>query len=252
MSRALITGPTAGIGRAFARRLAADGHDLVLVARNVGRLRSLADELAASHGIDVEVLPADLADRDDCARVEERLRDPDRPVDLLVNNAGYALNTRFVDSPIEDQDLQLEVLVRPVLRLTHAAVGSMVARGRGAVVNVASVAAFATFGPYSAHKAWVTVFSESLARELAPTGVRVMALCPGFVRTEFHERAKMDVGRIPDWMWLDADALVDEALADLRRGAARSVPDLRYKVIASVLRHAPRPLLTAAAKLRNR
>jgi uncharacterized protein len=252
VSRALITGPTAGIGQAFARRLAADGHDLVLVARNVGRLRSLADDLGAAHGVDAEVLPADLADTADCARVEERLRDPDRPVDLLVNNAGYALNTRFVDSRIEDQDLQLEVLVRAVLRLTHAAVGPMVARGRGAIVNVASVAAFATFGPYSAHKAWVTVFSESLARELAPTGVRVMALCPGFVRTEFHERAKMDVGRIPDWMWLDADALVAEALSDLRKGVARSVPDLRYKVITSVLRHAPRPVLTAAAKLRNR
>ncbi len=249
MSTALVTGATAGIGRAFVDRLAADGHDLVLVARDRTRLDEVASALAAAHGVEVEVLAADLSDRDDCARVEARLADARRPVDLLVNNAGYSLTGNFADNDVDAEEQLLDVLVRAVLRLTHAAIGPMRARGRGAVLNVASVAAFLPMGLYSAHKAWVTAFSQGPADDLATDGVQVTALCPGFVRTEFHERMGMDTRGIPSWAWLRADDVVDTALADLRRGRAVSIPDARYRVTSSLMRHVPLRLAGRVSRL---
>ncbi len=187
---ALVTGPTAGIGRSFAHQLAASGYDLVLVARDATRLESEAAELRASYGVEVEVLPADLVDRDELARVEARLADRDRPVDLLVNNAGFGLKKRFLDNSVDDEQAMLDVLVTAVMRLTHAALGAMSERGRGGIINVSSVAAFLPRGSYSAAKAYVNSFSE-WARTSTPRGVTVTCLCPGFTKTEFHER--MDV-----------------------------------------------------------
>ncbi len=241
MSRgtALITGPTAGIGRAFADQLAARGDDLVLVARNHERLEELAAELRSAHGVDVEVLAADLAERVDLARVERRLADPERPVSLLVNNAGFGHKHPFTENTVEDEQEMLDVLVTAVMRLSHAAVGPMLERGEGAILNVASVAAFLPRGTYSSAKAYVVSFSEWLDLTYRARGVRGMALCPGFVRTEFHER--MGVGRdsAPRWMWLDADRLVREALEDLDRGKTISVPSKRYKVLTAVARSTP-------------
>lgn len=240
---ALVTGATAGIGRAFVERLARDGHDLVVVARTTARLEEVAEQVSAAHGVDVEVLAADLADADDLARVVDRVGARDRPVELLVNNAGFGLNRPFLQTTLADQDRYLDVLVRAVLHLTHAGGRAMAERGRGAIVNVASVAAFSPLNTYSAHKAWVTSFSQAVAAELAPRGVRVMSLNPGFVRTEFHERARMSTSDIPSFMWLDADAVVDAALADLRRGRTLSIPDPRYKVLSSAMRLLPDALI---------
>ncbi len=236
---ALVTGPTAGIGLAFARRLAATGHHLVLVARDEQRLRDVADDLRREHGVEVEVLAADLADRAALARVEARVADPDRPVDLLVNNAGFGLKHPFLENDIEDEQAMLDVLVTAVLRLSHAALGPMVARRDGAIVNVSSVAGYLPRGTYSAAKAYVTALSEWADLTYRDRGVRVMALLPGFTRTEFHGR--MDVGpdSAPSWMWLDADRLVADALADLERGRTISVPSKRYKVLAAVARYTP-------------
>jgi len=242
---ALVTGATSGIGAAFAERLASRGYDLVLVARSVDRLDQQAQGLRHRYGAGVQVLPADLADRDQLHRVETRLDDASRPVAMLVNNAGYGLAHRFTAGKADDEEQQLDVLVRAVLRLTHAALPPMVARGSGAVVNVSSVGGFVPAGTYNAAKGWVTAFSEGVAGEVRASGVRVMAVCPGFVRTEFHQRAGMDVSRIPGWLWLTPAQVVDGALADLARGRVVSIPTARFKVLSTLARHAPHRLVVS-------
>ncbi|MFC9077036.1 SDR family NAD(P)-dependent oxidoreductase [Streptomyces sp. NPDC057062] len=243
MTTALITGATAGIGAAFARRLAADGHDLVLVARDTKRLREHATELHDRHGIEAEVLTADLATDEGIEAVAARLSELKNPVDLLVNNAGFGNKGHYLDVPMADELRMLKVHCEAVLRLTSAAAESMRTRGRGGIVNVASVAAFVPRGTYGASKAWVVQFTQGAARELAGSGVRLMVLCPGFVRTEFHDRAGMGTESIPGWMWLDADKLVATALADLARGRTVSIPDPRYKALMGVVKVTPRALL---------
>ncbi len=245
MSRptALITGPTAGIGSCFAHELARKGYDLVLVARDEARLNALAAEIERAYAGDTEVLPADRADRAQRARVEARVADPERPVDLLVNNAGFGHKRPFLENSVEDEQQMLDVLVTAVLRLTHAALGAMVGRGEGAIINVSSVAGFLPRGTYSAAKAYVTSLSEWADLTYRDQGVRVMALCPGFTKTEFHER--MDVSRdsAPSWMWLEADRLVADALADLEKGKRVSVPSKRYKAMAGLARYTPSTVL---------
>jgi len=238
---ALVTGPTSGIGLAFARALAAEGHDLLLVARTKERLDEVADELSAKHGVTCHVLPADLSDLADSRRVEQVLRA--RPVDVLVNNAGFGLNTPFHRTAIDDEQRSLDVLVRAVMRLSHAALPGMIERGHGAVVNVSSVAGFIPRGSYGAHKAWVTSFSGWANTRYRAKGVRVMAVCPGFVETEFHQRMDADMSGIQRWMWLDADRVVADALKDLRAGKAVSVPSLRYKALVGLSRVTPRRLV---------
>jgi short-subunit dehydrogenase len=240
---ALVTGPTAGIGRSFAVQLAQRGHDLVLVARDRSRLEELAAELRASYGVQVEVLPADLVDRASLAEVESRLADPDRPVDLLVNNAGFGMKERFLDNPVDAENAMLDVLVTAVLRLSHAALGAMTARGRGGVINVSSVAAFLPRGTYGAAKAWVNRFSEWAANEYRGRGVTVTALCPGFTKTEFHER--MGVRRGTGFMWLDVDMLVEKALSDFEKGRVYSIPGAHYRAIAGATRLIPTRALQA-------
>jgi short-subunit dehydrogenase len=242
-STALVTGPTAGIGHSFARQLAARGDDLVLVSRDRVRLDEVALELRASYGVDVEVLAADLSDRTELAAVEARLADPARPIELLVNNAGFGLKGRFLDNTADAEEAMLDVLVTAVLRLSHAALGPMAERGSGGVINVSSVAAFLPRGSYSAAKAWVNSFSEWAAHEYRSRGVTVMALCPGFTRTEFHQR--MDVGRgsAPEFMWLDPDSLVSAALRDFERGKVLSVPSAQYKAVTAAARVLPTRVL---------
>ena len=240
---ALVTGPTSGIGRCFAFQLARRGHDLVLVARDRERLEELAAELRTAYGIDVEVLPADLGDRASLATVEARLADLERPVELLVNNAGFGMKERFLDNPIDAENAMLDVLVTAVLRLSHAALSAMTARGHGGIINVSSVAAFLLRGTYGASKAWVNRFSEWAANEYAPRGVRVMAVCPGFTRTEFHTRMTVTPGAGPSVLWLDADELVAAALADFDKGRVISIPSARYKAITTVARVVPNRVL---------
>lgn len=243
--RALVTGATSGIGAEFARRLAADGWALVLVARDAARLAEAAAELTGRHGHPIDILPADLSTDDGCAAVEARLAEGD-PIELLVNNAGISLNQPFLRSSVAEETELLRLNVHAVLRLTRAAVGPMTRRGRGAVINVSSVAGFGPVMPgstYPASKAWVTAFSESVDLSTRRHGVRVMALCPGYTRTGAHERIGIDMSRTPGWMWLQPAQVVEEALRDLRKGRSVSVPSRRYKLAVAGVRFAPRGLL---------
>jgi uncharacterized protein len=246
---ALITGATAGIGYAFATELASRGHDLVLVARNQERLKATAKELADAHGVDVRTRTADLATTAGIKRVAKVLDDGERPIGLLVNNAGFGLRKWFTDNPIEEEEAVLNVMVRAPMHLTHTALNAMAPRRRGGIVNVASVAGFTPRGTYGAHKAWLISFSRWAHLAYEDQGVQVMALCPGFVRTEFHPRMEARTDNIPDWMWLDAGELVRSALADLDRGVAVSVPTLRWKAIAGLSRIAPARLVARVARL---
>ncbi len=248
MPTALITGPTSGIGNAFARRLAADGWNLVLVARQSARLEQVAQELRAGHGVEVEALGADLSSDRARAQVVKRIADDEPPVDLLINNAGFASPDGVLFSDYSHEDAALEVMVRAVLQLSHAALQTMAARGHGGIINVSSVAGFVPRGTYSAAKAYVTNFTESLAEEARGTGVRVVVTCPGFTRTEFHARSGIDTDPIPDFLWLSADKVVDDALEALRRGRVVTVPGLQWKVIVAAAKHLPIRSITRATR----
>ena len=245
--RALVTGASGGIGEALARRLAARGCHLVLVARTEPALEKLAGELSAAHGLDVEVLPADLITEEGVARVEARLANEGvPPVDLLVNNAGYGSAGFFgeLDPSRVAGEVRLNVLA--LVRLTRAAVPGMVARGGGAVLNVSSVAGLQpipNMATYAATKAFVTSFSEALHEELRGRGVTVTALLPGFTRTGFQARSGLERSGIPDFAWMDAGRVADAGLAATDAGRAICIPGLVWKAIATVTRPIPRSLV---------
>jgi uncharacterized protein len=252
MSTALITGGTAGIGAAFARALAAGGDDLVLVARDPDRLSEMATELKERYAINVEVIPADLAVRDDVIRVAERLSSLDQPIDMLINNAGFGIRAKLTDPDTTPHEHAIDVMIRAVLMLAAAAGRTMRDRGAGTIINVSSTAGFVAMGNYSAIKAWVTAYTESLANELHGSGVNVTALCPGYVRTEFHQRAKINIGSIPELLWLDVNRLVADCLQDAAAGKVISIPSKRYKVMIGIVERLPhRALRAISRKLRS-
>ena len=245
MSTALVTGGTSGIGLAFCRELAERGNDLVIVARHRARLENVSDELRARHSVNVEIMAADLSKRAALRRVSDRVADRDRPIDLLVNNAGFGTSKSFLKGDLSDEEAMLDVLCHAVLVLSHAGALSMKDRGRGAIINVSSVAGFVPMGTYGAAKGWCTAFTENLAHELAGSGVSATALCPGFTHTELHERANVDMSKLPKVMWLEADRLVRDCLDDVKAGKVLSVPGMQYKVIAGIAEVAPRALVRA-------
>lgn len=252
MTTVLITGASSGIGAGFAERFAGLGHRLILVARDEARLQQSAVRLREKSGSDVEVLPADLSTDEGCAAVEQRLSDTTRPVDILVNNAGFALGVEVVHSDIDDEERMLRVLVRAPLRLTKAALPGMLARRHGTLLMVSSVAGIVSYNSYGAAKAWALRFSESLSTQLVGTGVRAMALCPGLVHTEFHQRGNVDTAGAPAFMWLTVDRVVDECLRDLARGKVISIPSRRYRVLIGIGRHLPSSAVVAITRLRAR
>ena len=241
---ALVTGASSGIGAEFTEQLAEQGYDIILVARDEIRLNERAELLRKNYGITCEVLVADLAQRAGIKRVETRLAEGG--VEFLVNNAGFGINRRFADSDIDRESENLEVLVSAVMRLTHAALPFMRKQQKGYIVNVSSVAGWIAGGTYSASKSWVTVFSEFLAVDLAPEGIKVTALAPGFTHTEFHQRGKMNMSGLPRWLWLESKHVVSAGIASVRRGAAISVPGRQYRVLYLLIRHLPRSLVRKA------
>ncbi len=243
---ALVTGASSGIGASCARLLAAKGTDLVVVARQAGRLAEVAGQLRDTYRVGVEVLAADLTDPDACAGVEARLADTGRPVELLVNNAGFGVSGPFARQPVDSAQSQIELNVRALTRLTHAALPGMLERGHGGILNVSSMAGF-VLSPdsavYGAAKAFVTSFSESLHAEVRRSGVHVTALCPGFTRTQFHAANGVDASGIPGFAWLESDDVARAGLAAVAAGRALSVPGAQYKVAAQLTRFVPRTVV---------
>lgn len=247
MTTALITGAGAGLGAEFAEQLAARGHDLVLVSRTRSDLEAVAERVRSAYGVRTEVLPADLSDPAGLERVARRIASPGAEgpsalgeIDLLVNNAGYGLRSSFLRSDVAAEEHMLDLLCRATLVLSHAAGRSMRGRGRGAIVNVSSVAAFVPGGTYAAAKAWVVTFTESLALELAGTGVTATVVCPGFTHTRFHQRAEMNMSSLPALAWLEAAEVVRQGLSDARRGRVVSVPSRRYTALSTLIDVLPR------------
>lgn len=243
MATALVTGATAGIGAAYAELLAKAGFDLVLVARDLPRLNTVANNLKKSYKIKVETIKADLTKPMQLANVEKRLANASKPIEVLINNAGFGIKDSFLDSELKREQELLDVLVTAPMRLTHAALPHMVKRNSGVIVNVSSIASWIAGGTYSSAKSYLTVFSEYLNNELKGTKVKVSALCPGFTRTEFHQRGKMRMTGLPNFMWLDANKLVAKSWSDAQKNKAVSVPGFQYKTLAIIAQYAPRPLV---------
>jgi short-subunit dehydrogenase len=240
---ALITGASSGIGKGFAVRLAAEGYDLVLAARRVERMQAIARELCEIHGVEVEVMRADLADDVQLAAVEERLRLEPR-LAMLVNNAGFMTPLRFADAPVDTWDGMTRVHMLATVRLSHAALTGMLARGRGDLINVASIAAFVPMPRnvmYTATKRFLVSFTEGLFQETVGTGVRVQALCPGWTRTEIVADERIDTSRIGNWSTVDD--VVDASLRGLRRRKLVVIPGWYSRLLVMLTHLTWRPLL---------
>jgi len=254
-SWALVTGATVGIGESFTRLLAHNGYNIVLVARDLPRLQERAKTLESTFGIATTVIQADLATDAGCKTIEDFIAN--NQIDVLINNAGFGINKAFTMSQLDAEQQLLDVLVRTPMRLMHVALPGMKERNKGVIINVSSVAGWIAGGTYSASKSYLTVLSESLHTELSSTNVKVSALCPGFTRTEFHQRGRMSMKGLPAFMWLNSDKLVAKAWKDAVGGKAVSVPGWQYQLLTFVMRNAPRPMvrkigMNVRAKQRNK
>ena len=238
---ALVTGATAGIGESFTRLLAAKGFNLVLVARDEARLHERAAGLKENFGAESVVIVADLATEAGCAKVEDYIRANE--IEVLINNAGFGINKAFTMSDLAKEEEVLKVLVRTPMRLMHIVLPAMKERNSGIVINVSSVASFIAGGAYSASKAYLTVLSESLSTELSATNIKVSALCPGFTRTEFHQRGRMKMAGLPNFMWLNSDFLVAKAWKDAVSGKPVSIPGWQYKALVGLISLVPRAIV---------
>jgi len=235
---ALVTGATAGIGESFTRLLAAQGFNIVLVARDEVRLHERAAGLREKYGVQTFVLPADLATKSGVKSIEKYIQSYE--IEVLINNAGFGINKAFTASNLVDEQDLLNVLVRAPMRLMHVILPGMKKRKSGTIINVSSVAGFIAGGTYSAAKSYLTVISESLHTELKGSGIFISALCPGFTRTEFHKRGRMKMNGLPNFMWLNADRLVAQSWKDAQANKPVSIPGWQYKVLVAIISIAPR------------
>ena len=240
-SWALVTGATSGIGESFTRLLADNNYNIVLVARDLPRLQERAHGLQEKFNVETHIIQADLATDAGCAAVEHYIAN--NQIDVLINNAGFGLNKAFTMSALDAEQQMFDVLVRTPMRLMHVALPLMKQRNKGVVINVSSVAGFIAGGTYSASKSYLTVLSESLHTELADTNIKISALCPGFTRTEFHQRGRMSMKGLPRFMWLDSDKLVAKSWSDALKGEAVSIPGWQYQLLVFVIQALPRSII---------
>jgi short-subunit dehydrogenase len=240
-SWALVTGATVGIGESFTRLLAEKNYNLVLVARDMSRLQERASQLQSQFNVQTHILQADLSTDAGCTAVEQYIAN--NQIDVLINNAGFGINKAFTMSELKAEQEMFDVLVRTPMRLMHGVLPGMKQRNKGVVINVSSVAGYIAGGSYSAAKSYLTVISESLHTELADTNIKVSALCPGFTRTEFHQRGRMSMKGLPNFMWLDSDTLVAKAWSDALKGKAVSIPGWQYQILVFVIQSLPRSII---------
>ena len=240
-SWALVTGATSGIGESFTRLLAENNYNIVLVARDLPRLQERARGLQEKFNVETHIIQADLATDAGCSAAEQYIAK--NQIDVLINNAGFGLNKAFTMSELNAEQQMFDVLIRTPMRLMHTALPGMKERNKGVIINVSSVAGFIAGGTYSASKAYLTVLSESLHTELAGTNIRISALCPGFTRTEFHQRGRMSMKGLPNFMWLDSDKLVAQSWSDALKGKAVSIPGWQYQLLVFVIHSLPRSII---------
>ena len=252
--RALVTGASSGLGAAFAEALAQRGFDLIVVARRRERLEALAGKLRDRHNVAVQVLVADLTSAADLQSVESRVAG-DAALALLINNAGFGTTGRFAELDPDRDEAEIRLNVLALSRLTRAALPGMIARGAGGIINVSSVSALLP-GPYhatyGATKAFVNSFTEALHEELRGTGVRVQALCPGFTRTEFQDRAGVTSRSVPSFAWMSPEYVVEKSLAALRRGTLVCVPGPVYQLLTALISLLPRSLVRSLHGITSR
>jgi len=240
-SWALVTGATSGIGESFTRLLAENNYNIVLVARDMPRLQERAQGLQEKFNVETHIIQADLSTDAGCAAVEHYI--VNNQVDVLINNAGFGLNKAFTISDLDAEQQMFDVLIRTPMRLMHVALPLMKQRNKGVIINVSSVAGFIAGGTYSAAKSYLTVLSESLHTELSGINIKISALCPGFTRTEFHQRGRMSMKGLPSFMWLDSDKLVAKAWSDALKGEAVSIPGWQYQLLVFVIHSLPRTII---------
>jgi hypothetical protein len=238
---AVVTGATAGIGESFTRVLAREGFSIVLVARDLERMKERALYLESEFKVQTQIIQADLATNDGCAKVEKFISE--NHIEVLINNAGFGINKAFSVSTLESEQQLLDVLVRTPMRLMHTIITQMKTRNSGSIINVSSVAGWIAGGTYSASKSYLTVLSESLHTEMKGTSVKISALCPGFTRTEFHERGRMRMNAVPEFMWLSSDRVALEAWKENQSGKVISIPGWQYLILSTISRFGPRPLV---------
>ena len=238
---ALVTGATVGIGESFTRVLAHEGFNIVLVARDLERMKERAAALESQFKVQTAIVQADLATDAGCEKVEKYISE--NQIEVLINNAGFGINKAFSVSDLDSEQQLLDVLVRTPMRLMHTVLPQMKERNTGSIINVSSVAGWIAGGTYSAAKSYLTVLSESIHTEMSGTGVKISALCPGFTRTEFHERGRMRMNGLPEFMWLSADRVVNQAWKENQSGKVLSVPGWQYLILSTVSRFGPRPLV---------
>jgi len=235
---AVITGPTTGIGLAYAQQLADEGYELLLIGRSEEKLKKLQNELNATS----EIFVADLSIHDEIMKTGNHLKGLEK-IDVLVNNAGFGSSLPFSQNSLAEELEQLEVLVKAVMVLTHAVLPNMINRNLGIVLNISSIAAWLPTGSYAAAKSYVTSFTEAIAAELKGTKVQVTAVAPGFTKTKFFDRSQMKDDEVPSWLWLTPEQVAPESLKDARSGQVISVPGAQYKAMSTVSRTLPRPLI---------
>ena len=235
---ALVTGASVGIGESFTRLLAKQGYNIALVARDEVRLHERADSLREKFGVQTFVLVADLATDAGCKVVEDYIST--YPIEVLINNAGFGIKYPFTMSALQAEQDLLDVLVRTPMRLMHVILPGMKERNSGTIINVSSVASFIAGGTYSAAKSYLTVLTEAVNTEVKGTNIKVSALCAGFTRTEFHQRGKMKMSGLPDFMWLNSDKLVEQSWKDAQANKPVSIPGWQYKLLVGVISTVPR------------